>query len=90
MPPYKVYEKPSKWLRKGGAPTRRSHFIADRIIDALFTTTLNVRNLHQFVFDDDVVTEKAGGPVNIVLQALKPWPGIDESKYKSPIHSHFV
>jgi hypothetical protein len=80
MPSYKVYEKPSKWLRKGGAPTRRSHFIADRIIDALFTTTLNVRNLHQFVFDDDVVTEKAGGPVNIVLQALKPWPGIDDLK----------
>jgi hypothetical protein len=83
MPSYKRYEKPSKWFlngRKGAAPTQRSHFIADRIFDALFTSTLNVSNFHQFVFDDDVAILVAGGPVNIVLQALKPWPGIDDLK----------
>jgi|TARA_B100001105_G_scaffold250991_2_gene240106 hypothetical protein len=83
MPSYKRYEKPSKWLlngSKGAAPTQRSHFIADRIFDALFTSTLNVRNFHRFVFDDDVANLVAGGPVNIVLQALKPWPGIDDLK----------
>ena len=83
MPSYKRYEKPSKWLlngSKGAAPTKRSHFIADRIFDALFTSTLNVRNFHRFVFDDDVANLVAGGPVNIVLQALKPWPGIDDLK----------
>ena len=83
MPSYNRYEKPPRWFtsgKMGAAATGRTHFVADRIFDALFTTTLNIRNFHQFVFDDDVVTKEAGGPVNIVLQALKPWPGIAHLK----------
>lgn len=73
----KRYEKPSKWLPGAAAPTGRSHYIGDRIFDALFASTLNVRNSHRFVFDDEV-TDRAGiqGPVTIVMQALKPWPGL--------------
>lgn len=73
MPSYRSYDKPSKWLPSG---TARSQFVADRIFDALLTSAANVSNFHQFVFNDDVVTKEAGGPVNIVLQALKPWPGL--------------
>ena len=77
MPSYRSHDKPSKWFPRGVA---RSRFIADRIFDALLTSAANVSNFHRFVFDDDVVTKEAGGPVNIVLQALKPWPGLAELK----------
>ena len=77
--PYRDYHKPPKWLGSN-APTGRSHFIADRIFDALFTSKSNVRNLHRFVFDDDEAIKEAGGPVTIVMQALKPWPGFGHLK----------
>ena len=85
MPSYRSYDKPSKWLPSG---TARSQFVADRIFDALLTSAANVSNFHQFVYNDDIPKE-AGGPVNIVLQALKPWPG-DLNDLKVNINRPFV